>query len=55
VITRKGHHMERHGAGNAAPDNIPEVLMCVAVKSVFAPKKVMADELSGTDDGSWWA
>jgi hypothetical protein len=34
--------MEWLGAGNDAADCIPEVLMCVAVKSGFALQKVMA-------------
>ena len=45
--------MEMHGAGIDAAEYIPDILMCVAVKSGLALQKVMAAQFLGADDGSW--
>jgi hypothetical protein len=47
--------MARGGTGSDAADWVPDVLMCVAVKSGLAAHKVMVDKLTGSDIESWWA
>ncbi len=54
--SRIGVNMERAGTNSVEADWVPNVIMCVAVKSGFeGSQKVMAAEYMGVDIGSWWA
>ena len=47
--------MARACTGSDTADWVPDVLMCVAVKSGFAAQRMTTAEFMGADIGFWWA